>query len=123
MANEKNLKRYGKEKPSPSSEEAKKNGKKGGDASAESRRKSKYMKTVLEYLMEQELQKKGGGKGTTLEAICTAITKEALEGNVRAAEFIRNTLGQTPEETHVLKGSGLSITVEDEKHKEMLEEL
>ena len=34
MANEQNLKRFGKEKPAPSSEQAKKAGSKGGKASA-----------------------------------------------------------------------------------------
>ena len=123
MANEQNLLRYGKDVPPLSREEAQKNGRKGGKASAESRRKSKQMKTVLEYLMEQEVAKKGGGKGTTLEAICTAMVKEAMAGSVKATEFIRNTLGQMPEETHVLKGAGLSIVVADEEHKEMLEDL
>lgn len=124
MANEENLKRYGKEKPNPTSEEATKNGRKGGIASGEARRKSKQMKAVLEYLMEKELDRKDGGKGTTLEAICTAMVKEAMAGSVKATIFIRDTIGQMPETTHVLKGdNGISITVEDDKHKEMLEDL
>ena len=124
MANEENLKRFGKDKPTSTPEEAKKNGKKGGIASGEARRKSKQMKAVLEYLMEKELDRKDGTKGTTLEAICTAMVKEAMAGNVKATVFIRDTMGQMPETTHILKGEeGLSITVEDPKHKEMLEDL
>lgn len=123
MANEKNLKRFGKEKPKSTHEEAKKNGRKGGIASGEARRKSKEMKTVLEYLMEREINKENGEKGTTLEAILTAVVREAMDGNVRAVEFIRNTLGQEPEKTCVVKGSGVSIYVEDEEHRKMLEDL
>lgn len=123
MANEKNLKPY--KKGELTSEEAKKRGKAGGLASVESRRRSKEMKTVLEYLMEKEIKRKdGGGNATTLEAICVAMVKEALDGSIRATEFIRDTLGQKPQETHVFKGgNGFSVTVEDEEHRKMLEEL
>lgn len=105
-------------------EEQKEFATKGGIASGEARRKSKQMRIVLEYLMEKEIDKKGGGKATTLEAICTSMVKEAMAGSVKATTFIRDTIGQMPETKHVLKGdNGLSITVEDEKHKKMLEDL
>ena len=50
MANEQNLKRYGKEKPAPSSEEAKKAGSKGGKKSAEKRAQAKTTREILEFL-------------------------------------------------------------------------
>lgn len=50
MANEQNLKRYGKEKPAPTSEEAKKAGSKGGKASAEKRAQVKTSREIVEML-------------------------------------------------------------------------
>ncbi len=50
MANEKNLKRFGKEKPAPSREEAVKNGRKGGKASGEARAQAKTSREIVEML-------------------------------------------------------------------------
>lgn len=50
MANEKNLKRYGKEKPAPTSEEAKKAGSKGGKKSAEARAEAKTTREIAKML-------------------------------------------------------------------------
>ena len=48
MANEKNLKRFGKEKPPSSREEAVKNGRKGGKKSAEVRAQAKTSREIVE---------------------------------------------------------------------------
>ena len=50
MANEKNLKRFGKEKPPSSREEAVKNGRKGGKKSAEVRAQAKTSREIVELL-------------------------------------------------------------------------
>ena len=50
MANEKNLKRCGKEKPPSSREEAVKNGRKGGKKSAEVRAQAKTSREIVEML-------------------------------------------------------------------------
>ena len=50
MANEKNLKRFGKEKPPSSREEAVKNGRKGGKKSAEVRAQAKTSREIVEML-------------------------------------------------------------------------
>ena len=50
MSNEKNLKRFGKEKPAPTSEQAKKAGSKGGKKSAEKRAQAKTTREILEFL-------------------------------------------------------------------------
>ena len=50
MANEQNLKRFGKEKPAPTSEEAKKAGSKGGKASAEARAEAKTTREIAKML-------------------------------------------------------------------------
>ena len=85
--NEENLKKgvkFSKEnQPTP---EAKRNG----------HQKKKTMREMLDYLLEKELTSKNGEKATTLEAMMTAMIKQGLNGNVKAVEFIRDTIGEIP---------------------------
>lgn len=89
MANSENLKRL-----SPS--EARKNGRKGGIKSGEARRAKKTMREVLEYLLQKEITNKSGEKATTIEAMCVAQIKQALNGNTKAFKEIRDTIGEMP---------------------------
>ena len=91
--NEQNLKPFD---SNQSREEAKKNGRKGGIKSGEARRAKKTMKAMLDYLLEKEITNKNGEKATTLEAIMVQAIKQSLNGNIRALEFIRDTIGQNP---------------------------
>lgn len=109
MANEQNLKPFTSEQ---SREEAAKNGKKGGTASGVARREKKAMKETLEALLS--LQMKTGkavdieavksfaalkGKNISVqEAVSLAMIQKAMKGNVRAAEWVRDTSGQKPVE-------------------------
>ena len=77
-------------------EEARKKGRNGGKKSGEARRKKKTMREVLDILMEKQLTNAKGEKATTLEAMMTACIKKALTGDIKANEFIRDTLGQKP---------------------------
>lgn len=89
MANIKNL------RPSEyklSQEEAKK----GGKASAESRRRKKDLRLALEALLEHEFKDKSGKTMTGTEAITAKLFEQAMKGNVRAYETIRATVGQDP---------------------------
>lgn len=106
MANEQNL------KPPFTSEqnreEASKNGRKGGKASGEARRRKRDMKERLEILLSMPITKgketdvdkiKGfgelKGKNITVEdAILVAMIQKALKGDVSASNFIRDTSGQ-----------------------------
>lgn len=82
MANEKNLKRL-------SSKEARELGRKGGKASVEARRKRKTLREELLALLKTEnYQKK-----ISLAMIC-----EAMEGNTKAFEVIRDTIGEKPKD-------------------------
>lgn len=65
---------------------------KGGKASAEKRRQRRNLKKELEILMDTLAS---NGK-TYQENISTALLKEALKGNTKAYEIIRDTLGQKP---------------------------
>lgn len=90
MANEQNLKPFTSEQ---SREEAKKNGRKGGIKSGEVRRERKTLKTELTLLLEAVEEGK-----TNQERMSVALFKEALKGNTKAFEIIRDTVGEKPKE-------------------------
>jgi hypothetical protein len=94
MANKKNLKPI--KKGELSKEEAKKRGSKGGKRSVEVRRQKKTMKEMLDYLLQQDITNKQGETKNTLEVMMTAQIKEAIKGNTKAAQFVRDTIGEMP---------------------------
>lgn len=91
----------------PSSDEARKNGAKGGIASGKARREKKAMKDTLETLLAmplkegqaaglEEIQSLASVKGKNIsvqEAIMLAQIQKAMKGDTRAAEYIRDTSG------------------------------
>lgn len=104
MANIETLKPFTSEQ---SREEAVKNGSKGGKASGEARRKAKTLREGLEKLMSlpihdeatKEFIRELGFDSEELSnrmAINVAMYQEALKGNVKAYELIRDTLGEKP---------------------------
>lgn len=64
----------------------------GGIASGISRKKKKVMKEVLLELLDSSLD----GKKTLRETICSSILQQALKGNIKAFECIRDTIGEKP---------------------------
>lgn len=94
MANEENLIPFTSDQ---SREEAKKNGRKGGIASGEVRRAKKTMKEMLDYLLEKEIKNQKTGESVTCrEAMLSAMIKKAINGDVKACQFVRDTSGETP---------------------------
>ena len=102
MANEQNLHR------NRSSEEARENGRKGGIASGEARRRKRTMKSAAKLLMDMgvtsekniQLMTAFGIEEEDLTnqmAVMVAMVNQAMKGNVRAAMFLRDTLGEGPE--------------------------
>lgn len=83
MANEKNL------KPIRSVSEAREKGKNGGIASGKVRRKRKTLKEELIALLET---------GDNQVKLSVALLTSALDGNVKAFEVIRDTIGEKPKE-------------------------
>jgi len=108
MANIENLKPFD---STQSREEAKKNGQKGGIKSGEARRAKKTMKEMLDYLLSKEIENKKGEKATTQEAISVSLIKQALNGNVKAYEVIRDTIGEKPEQNIKLDSTELIAPV------------
>lgn len=80
-----------------SGNKAAKSGRKGGIASGESKRKTKTMKEMLDYLLEKEVVNKSTGeKVSTLEAMMSAVVRKAISGHVESCKFVRSTIGQDP---------------------------
>lgn len=109
MANSDNLRTL-------TSDEAREIGRKGGKASAKARQEKKQMRETLELLLSMPLENasidcleniKGfkdlKGKNITVQdAIMIAQVQKALKGDIRAAEYIRDTAGQKPINSDVL---------------------
>lgn len=110
MANEQNLRPI--KKGELSSEEAKRRGSLGGKKAAEIKRAKKTMKEMLDYLLEKELETKKGEKVTYREAILTSTIKKAIEGDVKAAQFIRDTAGEAPVSKTELTGKNGSPLIQ-----------
>lgn len=70
---------------------------KGGKKSGEVRAAKKTMREMLDYLLEKKI-KTNKGDMTTMEAIMVSMIAKASKGDVRATEFIRDTIGQKPTE-------------------------
>lgn len=81
MANEQNL------KPVRTKSEAREKGKAGGIASGKARRERKTLKDELLLLLEN---------GDTQKKISLSLIQQALDGNTKAYEIIRDTVGEKP---------------------------
>lgn len=68
-------------------EEAREIGKKGGKASVKARQERKTLAEELRLLLSQ---------GNTQEKLSIALLEEALQGNTKAYEIIRDTIGEKP---------------------------
>lgn len=105
MANVQNLK-------TPSPTEARKRGKKGGIASGKARREKKAFRETLETLLSMNMENGVGVSVDTItsfkgikgqnisvqEAILIAQVQKAMKGDTRAAEYVRDSIGQKPSE-------------------------
>lgn len=88
---------------------------KGGKASAEARRKKRDLRLALEMLLEKEMKSSNGEIVTGTEALTARLFKEAMSGNVRAFEVLRDTVGQKPVEKVVVADVDQSVIDEVEK--------
>ena len=93
MANEKNL------KPVRTKEEARKRGRQGGIKSGIVRAQRKTLREELITLLETKIEDK-----TIQEKISFSLIQEALSGNVKAFETIRDTIGEKPQDKLNISG-------------------
>lgn len=70
----------------------------GGQASARKRKDKKRLKDCLETLLETTMVSDTGERVTGAEALAVRIFNDALEGNTKAWELVRDTAGQKPAE-------------------------
>lgn len=104
MANEENL------NPVRTKSEARKRGTNGGIASGKARREKKLFRETLETLLSmpmkdgkevsvEKIQNFANIKGQNIsvqEAILISQIQKAMKGDTRAAEYVRDTIGQKP---------------------------
>lgn len=76
----------------PSSVVARANGSKGGKSKA----KNEKAKQLFRAAIQEALKAPTEGKGTVVEEIVAAQVKKALEGDTKAFEVLRDTIGEKP---------------------------
>lgn len=101
-------------RPVRTTEEARAKGRMGGRASGRARRARRDMRETFRELLDMPLRPGGmtgfgtlegaEGKNMTVgEAIAMRMLREAMGGDVRAAEFVRDTSGQRPSQSVEVK--------------------
>lgn len=98
-------------------EEAREIGKRGGKKSVEKRRQRKTLREdLLKVLTDMEIpQKDTGAKVPVQEALSISLIKSALNGNVRAFEIIRDTVGEKPVDRLLVSDVDPSVVDEVER--------
>jgi hypothetical protein len=82
------------------------------EAKSKGKQAKKTMREILDYLLEKEITNKKGEKATTKEAILVAAIKKAIEGDIKALQFIRDTVGEMPVVKQEVSGiNGVSVVV------------
>lgn len=102
--NVQNLKPYNKTDRVLTSEEAKKRGRTGGIKSGEARKARKTMRdTILELIQKEVDPTEYGGdadilgdRATLQEVILAAMVREATNGDTKAMQLLRDTIGEQP---------------------------
>lgn len=103
----------------PTSEQARENGRKGGIASARKKAERKSMAETLEMLMKMPMKdgpvesvsgmesaESMKGRNVTMgDRLMVTVMTKALKGDMKAVEFIRDLLGEMPKSS---KGSELA---------------
>jgi len=79
----------------PTSEEARENGRKGGIASGKARREKRTMAEILNLLLSE---KAGTSNMNCKEAIVLRAIQQAIKGDAKARDFVRDTIGEKPTE-------------------------
>lgn len=98
-----------------------KNGRLGGIASGESKRRMKTFREELMAILETQTKNSKGESITVQQNINAALALKAAKGDVRAYEVIRDTLGQKPKdekEVVVVAEGGLKVNLDLVKRME-----
>lgn len=68
----------------------------GGIASGRARAEKRDLRRALEALLERDWQDKNGNTLSGTDAIAAKLFEQAMKGNIRAFETLRDTVGQKP---------------------------
>lgn len=77
-------------------EEAAKNGRKGGKASGEARRRRKAFAEAFDALLQREFTDRSGNQLQGVEAMAAKVFQKAMDGDIKAVQFVRDTVGEMP---------------------------
>ena len=92
-------------RPVQTKEEARERGAKGGIASGEARRRRRTLKEeLLLMLSDPEVQEK----------LSAAIMKKGMDGDIRAFEVIRDTIGEKPKDVFDINSNEINIRITDD---------
>ena len=97
-----------------SPEEVRENGRKGGIASGVVRRRKKDLREACLAILETEITTKSGDKMTGSEAMVAKLFQQAVKGNIKAFEVLRDTAGQKPVDKVVVADVDQSVINEVE---------
>lgn len=108
MANEQNLR-------PPTTEEARERGRKGGKASAKKRQQNKTFKEIINKFLDgqvtddrlkEQMVEFGFADNEVSNKSCAvfALWKEAIKGNTKAFELMRDTIGEKPQDKINISG-------------------
>lgn len=110
MANEQNLIPNDQRTPT----ERRENARKAGQASGRARRNKKMIRDCLEILLEKKMKDQDGAVMTGAEAIALTAFQRALNGDMKAMEFVRDTSGQKPADKVIVADVDQSVIDEVE---------
>lgn len=76
--------------------ERRENARKAGKASGEARRRRKAMREAFEELLQRQYEDREGRQTDGVTALTTRVYQKALDGDMKAVQFIRDTIGEMP---------------------------
>ena len=94
----------------------------GGIASGQARREKRDLRRALEMLLEKEYKDKAGNSLTGTEAISAKLFEQAMKGNIRAFETLRDTVGQKPVDKVEMK-TDMNIKASAERLRDMFADI
>lgn len=104
MANDKNLKHFGKEKPVLTHEQAVEYGMRGKIASDKAKAEKKKMAELVKIALEQSIIDKNGNKIEYKGAVANKLVMKMLGGDLKAIELGLKLIGEMPSDKMELSG-------------------
>lgn len=104
-------------RPAKSGEDARRKGYLGGKISGEVRRQKKVLRELLEIglAIPDNGHRHSGQKQTNAMAACMSLINKAKEGDCRAFEVIRDTLGERPKERAQTPIQGTGVLTKEQR--------